>query len=668
MDGATAWPDRGDLAVAGGLAASAFAAYVATGYRHVPGGDAGELIGAIATGGVIHPPGYPLYALLGHLFALLPAGSLAWRVGLLSAVSGALASGVLVLVLAGWTRSRWAAAAGGALFAFAPGVWAYAIGAEVFALDNLFVALLLLLAFRYGETRDPGFAYAASAVFGLGLCNHQTLLFTGAPVAAWILWTGGSEWTPRRLVGLAGCLLVGLTPYLDLVVEGRHAAAVTWGATQTWPGFWTHVLRREYGTFRLSVLPSHADGVSILGSFVRDLHGQLDWLALGLAVVGAAVTMDETRKRPGAFGTVCLLSPLVSVATFAALGNLPTGDALHREILARFWQQPEIYACAFAARGLSNLGKGAPRWRFAIPAVSSAVMLIQPLDHLAEMDRHDSDVVERYGAEILRPLPPGTLLLTRGDLITNTVRYLQVAEGLRPDVRVVDRELLAFPWAVPRLRALYPELVFPGAHYAPGRDGFSLAALADANLAHRPVVVCGGTSTEQDGPTGYDAFWPLGLCEAVRQPRAPLAALPEPDVDAWDARSAAALPRIDFRGQPHPPGSWEDVVWGDIWAARQARALWLLEAAGRDPARRRYLVEAVSALEGIVAEDPRPPPQIWRSLAMADGRLGLDTPAERARTADAWRHYLAVAPAWDPGLPAIRSELERLEAPEPSPR
>jgi hypothetical protein len=46
---------------------------------------------------------------------------------------------------------------------------------------------------------------------------------------------------------------------------------------------------------------------------------------------------------------------------------------------------------------------------------------------------------------------------------------------------------------------------------------------------------------------------------------------------------------------------------------------------------------------------------------MVYGRIGTETPAERARTAEAWRHYLAAAPEGDPQLPAIREELKRLE-------
>lgn len=48
------------------------ALYVWTLAPSVMGGDSGELTAAALTGGVPHPPGYPLFALLARLFAALP--------------------------------------------------------------------------------------------------------------------------------------------------------------------------------------------------------------------------------------------------------------------------------------------------------------------------------------------------------------------------------------------------------------------------------------------------------------------------------------------------------------------------------------------------------------------------------------------------------------------
>ena len=185
------------VAGAAGVGVGALLVYLLTMYPDLAGGDSGELVAAVASGGVIHPPGYPLYSLLGRLFIHFPAGTLAWRMALMSAVCDALAAAVLCYAVARWSRSAWAGVAAGGLFALAPGIWHYAIQAEVFALNNLMVALLVLFAVLHSETRQRRYALAGALVLGFGLANHHTIVFVGVPFALWILWRGWTNCVAR---------------------------------------------------------------------------------------------------------------------------------------------------------------------------------------------------------------------------------------------------------------------------------------------------------------------------------------------------------------------------------------------------------------------------------------------------------------------------------------
>src|SRR5262245_48960660 len=100
--------ERPALPWALGLFTVALVTYALTLYRTVPGGDSGELILAAQTLGVAHPPGYPLFTMLGKLFSLLPFSTIAWRINLLSAVCDAGAAALLLLATARWTRTVWA--------------------------------------------------------------------------------------------------------------------------------------------------------------------------------------------------------------------------------------------------------------------------------------------------------------------------------------------------------------------------------------------------------------------------------------------------------------------------------------------------------------------------------------------------------------------------------
>ncbi len=647
-----------DKAVAFGVGAVALVTYVSTMYPDVAGGDSGELVAAVASGGVIHPPGYPAYALLGALFAHLFGGTLAWRVGLLSATCDAAAAAVLYLAALHASRSRGGAIVAAALFAFAPGIWRYALSAEVFALNNLCVALLFLLTFLYGAHKELRYARWGAFVFGVGLSNHHTILFAAVPLAVWFLVSErGALLSGRRLASLAVSFAAGLLPYLYLPLEARGHSPVSWGAADTWSGFWVHVLRREYGTFQLA--PRGVAGASptagqTIAAWFEDVVAEIGIAgavlgAAGLVVAGLASRRDRLRVA------LVLLAPVVlSVGVLAALGNVTVADPLHRGIVARFWQQPDIFLFLACGVGFAAAARFVPRPAEMCAAIAIALAALVLRFH--EMDRHRSLLVRDYGAEILRAAPPGALLLTKGDLITNTVRYLQLTEGRRPDVVVVDQELLGFPWMRRQLAASHPEIAIPGEFYMPGSPGgFTMKELLDANVGRGPILVCGGVKSGDVSAEATYGLWPFGLCERVHSGKEPV------NLDEWIRESEEALPRIDFEGQLHPPGSWEDIVWNDYWAVRQERAAHLIRVSGRDETKRKYLVLAGDILEDLVQKNPALPAYVYKNLAVALGRGGLDTPERRAHAADAWQKYLELEPD-DPNRGAIGDELRRLRA------
>jgi hypothetical protein len=658
-DGASRRAERGVAALVGLVA---LVVYVRTLYRTVPGGDSGELIGAVASGGVIHPPGYPLYALLGSLFLHLPIGSLAFRLNLLSAVSDALAAGVLTLAVARRTRVLFAGLVTGALFAFAPGIWRYAIVAEVFALNNLAIALLLWLAVLYETTRNHRYAFAGAFVLGLGMANHQTVLFTGIPIVVWAVASSGRELlrgpTLARLV-LAG--LAGLLPYLYLPIAASHHAFVSWGAADTWTGFWTHVLRREYGTFQLA--PAGV-GVDVSAADVRvawwsHAGAQMGWWAAVLALVGVGTCFTAGWRKPRSLALVVLVPPVLSLVVMMQLANLPISQPLFREILARFWQEPDVFLFVFAGVGFATVFWFVPRGfrhraLWTTPAWAIVLASLQLGLHYGDLDHHESRLVEQYGAEMLRAAPQGALLVTKGDLITNTIRYLQLAEHARPDVRVVDQELLGTAWGEDLLARHAPGVVFPGPRLTRSpAAGFQLKALFDANTAS-PIMVCGGLVPGDHTTDAAYGLWPVGFCDDVHSGTEPVS------IDDWLARSDVATPHIDFTGQTHPVGSWEDIVWSDYWESRQSRAAHIITVVGNNAGRMKYLPVAVDILQRVVDENPNVAAHVHKNLAIAIGRAGIETPEQRAQAARAWQGYLRVAPKTDPQIPAIEKELERL--------
>ena len=81
--------------------------YIGTLARSVTFVDSGELAAVCHTLGIAHPPGYPLYTMLGRLGTLLPFGTMLTRMHLLSALPSAAACGFAALAIR--ETSQWRA-------------------------------------------------------------------------------------------------------------------------------------------------------------------------------------------------------------------------------------------------------------------------------------------------------------------------------------------------------------------------------------------------------------------------------------------------------------------------------------------------------------------------------------------------------------------------------
>ncbi len=214
--------------------------------------DSGELILAAYGPGIAHPPGFPLYVLLGWLFSRLPLGSVAVRLNLMSAVFAALA-----VVVAGWAvgvslpafsvaagqrvsphlrrrrtrrtpgRAKGASPAWLSLLppvtaalclAFSLTLWNWATVAEVYTLNVFLTALLLALLLLWRRRREAGgtataLACGAALVYGLGLANHHvTILLLAPAIAGWLL--------PELVTGPCWLAVAGAR-----MVRGRRAEA-----------------------------------------------------------------------------------------------------------------------------------------------------------------------------------------------------------------------------------------------------------------------------------------------------------------------------------------------------------------------------------------------------------------------------------------------------------
>ena len=186
---------------------------------------------AAAYGGVSSTPGYPLGTLWSWVFTkLLPFSNIAWRAAVSSAAAGALACGLIALMVSRggaaileqipdhqrlkpkdekWLRAICGYGAG-MVFGLNGAFWPQAVIVAVWPLSILLLCLVLCLLMRWNfQPENRRSLYAAAFLYGLLLTNSQ-IEFAFAPAIPFLVMTGNAK-TGRDMFLVANILfLAGL--------------------------------------------------------------------------------------------------------------------------------------------------------------------------------------------------------------------------------------------------------------------------------------------------------------------------------------------------------------------------------------------------------------------------------------------------------------------------
>jgi hypothetical protein len=435
------------------LAFICFCIYMYTAAPFMAWMDALDFVAASVSLGINNPPA-PLYVFIGHLFTLLPFGSVIFRMQLFSALTAA-ASLFLIYQIIVWTgeqitKSRtdkhsnkkkqqlqvnekvdeknfmFPALFGVLTLAFSYEFWSQAQNTEKFILECFFELLILYLITVVLTSQKKAFPLLYLVCFLLGLSTGiDPVVVSFFPSVLLVLWEKRHDLNVKKLVllgaaGLAGVILVysylpimsarnpfmnygrptNLTAILN-VATGHWSNNKDIGFTGSADVFFTsswHFLTNVWLYFTPLLLPFMLLG----GWYLWKMQKRLFWLFTLIIVTNFLLSVFYLSGNQDLW----YLLPDVSFAIFAGLGY--------------FW----------LIRKLSK------RWYTFLLLLVSLVPLVY---WWPSLDRHGWRISEDYIHNLYTPIKEPAILFGGGDYFTSTSYYAHEVSKYKPAaVPIVD--------------------------------------------------------------------------------------------------------------------------------------------------------------------------------------------------------------------------------------
>ncbi len=407
-------------------------------------GDSGELTLVLTTGGIAHPPGYPLYTILGHLwlkilFFLRPA----FAANLFSAVSAASTAVILFHLLGRLNKSSASSiipAACALMYAFTFPVWSSATNAEVYALSGLLYTAALYTVIRFHQDGGDRLLIIAAFMCGLTLTHHFSAGVIIAGMIIVIIYRK-KELSWQKIIPALIVFILPLSLYLYILVRFDPGLPVNWmearSASALWGMFSGEIYRQFVGwpTVGDMILFIRKTAVFSFGCFGPGL--------ILLAIPGLILAFRKKLKL-----TLLLLIPaglnLLMVSTY----HIPDCEGYLIPAIISALTFIYVFAQWLIGKFSSNN---------TVAIVTACILVILPVwSNYAHCDLSRFELAEHYGKDLLNSAADNSILFLKSDNGSHTAMYLRYAEGYREDLTVYSTNC-----TLTRLRQRYDQNDFP---------------------------------------------------------------------------------------------------------------------------------------------------------------------------------------------------------------
>ncbi len=403
--------------------------------------DSPETITAAVTMGIQHAPGYPLFTMAGKAFASVFRLPPAFCQNLFSCVIALAVLFAFYFVLAeflgGGNLSVIPALAGVAVLGLSGPFFSQAICAKggIYMLNLLLMALSIGACFRISNGAKEKERNLLFFLCGLGMANHWQSAVIYSVV--FIIYASRNV-SGRKLTGHFLFFILGLTPYIYLLIRSNGGAVMDQGHPSGIFSLTAHILRADYsGEFvppDLKILRFQA------AEFYRAVFASL-FMLWPMAIAGFFVLIFEAGSGKKA------RLPVPAIFVFSSLAVL----LLFRRFQdSQCYYLPSLLTAVFMSASAFGAALKLKRRliSYALPVFVAISAAGQVYYSSIQYSGRDNYLSYDYGMNIIKTIPYGGVYFAASGFDTMPLYYFRYVSVFKPDIRVVNSTFLAFPWGI----------------------------------------------------------------------------------------------------------------------------------------------------------------------------------------------------------------------------
>jgi hypothetical protein len=433
--------------------------------------DSGELATVATKLGVAHPTGYPFFTVLGRVFTLIPVGDEIYRLNMMSAFVSSAALLMFFNLMTFLLGNKFAGGDSGTeykilsddivynisiasvlVLAFSRTFWDTANAIEVYSLHTFFLITniyLILKACTYDAKDKDSYILKErywllyAFVLGLSFTNHLSTIFLSVgSIYLYFAVNGFNKISFRRILILIIPFFIGYSFYIYLFIRADNSV-LSWGYPHNFDNFWRHFTGKQFSIWMFSSFENAGKQFSY---FTKNYPVEFFYIPLLIAVPGMIELFKKNNKL--FYFTALLFGFCVLYAINYDIYDIDSYFLL-AFIVTAIWFG---FGLMFILKKLKDNMK-------MISFAMILICLIPLSQNFSKVDESKNYFVEEYTLNVFESASEGAVIFsTQWDFWISSSFYQQFVKNIRPDIVVIDKELLRKTWYMNHIEVVYPEI------------------------------------------------------------------------------------------------------------------------------------------------------------------------------------------------------------------